>query len=147
VTQAFRAQGTNLEVETATPGVFLHIAELRNITPSFTADQLDASNHDTIGAWREWVGGMKTAQINLEGNFLPADPSHDDQTGLWLFFEDGENRAWRLTSPELPGGSTKVRYLFSGVITEYSPNFNSAELASFTGRLMVTGQPTWSLIS
>jgi predicted secreted protein len=146
MTSAFRAQGSNLEVQLEDDS-WLHIAELKNITPSFTANQLDASNHDTPSAWQENVSGNKSATIAIDGNYLPADQSQDDDVGLWAMFEDGENRAWRLTTPELPGTSNRVQYLFSGVVLEFSPTFNFDQLASFTSRIGVSGQPTYSLVS
>jgi predicted secreted protein len=146
MTQAWRSSGTNLEMETS-PGNFTHISELKNITPNFTAAQLDASNHDTPNAWGEAVSGRKSATIALSGNYLPADTSQDDTVGLWAAFNDGENRGWRLTTPELPGGTTRVRFLFSGVLTEFSPNFNFDALAEFTSSIAVSGQPTYALIS
>jgi predicted secreted protein len=146
MTQAFKSQGTELSMETA-PGVWLHLAELKNISPSFTASQLNASNHDTPSAWAENIGGSKSATIALSGNYLPADTSQDDTVGLWAAFNDGENRGFRLTTPELPGGDVRVRFLFSGVITEFSPNFNFDALAEFTSNIAISGAPTYSLVS
>jgi len=146
MTQAWRSAGCDLEMETA-PDEYLHVAELKNITPSFTAAQLDASNHDTPSAWAEAIGGRKSATIALSGNYLPADASQDGTTGLWAAFNDGENRGYRLTTPELPGGAIRVRFLFSGVLTEFSPNFNFDALAEFTSAIAVSGQPVYSLIS
>jgi predicted secreted protein len=144
MTDAFRSQGTVLEVEESEgAGTFMRIAEMRNMSPSITTDQLDASNHDTPSAWREWVGGMITGNIDLEGNYLPTHESHNGDTGMLKFLQDGLNRKWRMRTPTTP----PFQWTFSGIVVEYSPTFVADQLSVWTGRMMISGQPQYAVLS
>ena len=59
MTEAFRGQGTQFQISTlesgSVDGDYTTVAELRTTTFPARADELDASNHDTPDAWKEWV--------------------------------------------------------------------------------------------
>ena len=144
MTDAFRAAGTQFKIgDGADPEVFTTVAELRQISWRNQADQLDASNHDTPDAYREYVGGMKSCEISLEGNYLPTDPTQDGTTGLLAFFDDGQNHNMRCETPTDP----VFRASFSGVVTQYSPSLNHDQVATFTATVMSSGKPTYAVVS
>jgi len=84
------AWGTILKVGDGQTGTeaFTAVAEISSITSSLTADELDVTSHDSLDAWREFVRGLKSMELTLEGNYIPASPTQDMtvNTGmLWLY--------------------------------------------------------------
>jgi predicted secreted protein len=145
-TKAFKAQGTLLQVgNLATASTtYVTVSELRTLNYTNRADELDASNHDTVGSYREFVAGFKDFQINIGGNFLPNDTTQDGTTGLQYLYHNNLTRDMRFRWPQ---PTPKVQMMFSGIVTEYSVTSDAGALASFTGRVRAQGAPvfsTWS---
>ena len=120
------------------------VAELRQINLPARADELDASNHDTPDAWKEWVAGMKEMEARLEGNYLPNNATQDGATGILERFEQGDRKQMRVRFPQV---TPHVQISFTGIFLEYTIGSNAEQLATLTSRVRVLGQPLFSLWS
>jgi predicted secreted protein len=140
MTVAWRGQGTIIEyalmASGATDADYHHLVEVRISNDQDRSEELDASNHDTPGRFREYVSGMRDLLWNLGGNWLPQVQSHQDFTTM---YNAGANYQWRISYPQL---TPKMRWLFVGVITTYSHTYDANTLASWTGTLRPAGAPT-----
>jgi TP901-1 family phage major tail protein len=135
-TRARRAQGTLLKIgDGATSGeAFTPIAELTSIQTSMEADDLDASNHDTPSAWKEFIPGMKEGTIDIEGNFIPGDAS---QIALHNAFIDGLVHNFQLIYPTDPLYQMHV----AATVLELSVDAPADEKLSFSTTIKFAGAP------
>lgn len=71
-------KGTLLQVETGTPGVYETIPECRNIgPPNPDRDQIDVTNHDSVGAAREFIGGLVDfSEVTADCNYILGSSIH-----------------------------------------------------------------------
>ncbi len=109
---ALSAQGTQLQVgDGQTPENFTTIARVMSIEgPGFQRDEIDVTSHDSQ-EWKETIAGLKDASdLKFTVTWNPADPTHDETTGLLAMFNDGATRNWRLVFPTNP----VKRWQFSG---------------------------------
>lgn len=76
---------------------FVRVAEVVALALSETADDIDITNHDSTDRWSDYLQGLKTGEIAIEGNWLPANNTHDyNDDGLLGLFDNGEMRTWKL---------------------------------------------------
>jgi predicted secreted protein len=53
-----------------------HIEEVTNFTLNYTVDQVEVTNHDSVGGAREYIAGLFTpSEVSFTVNYIPA--SHD----------------------------------------------------------------------
>jgi|SRR5882724_768907 len=143
-TQARRAQGTLLKLgDGGSPESFTTIAELTKIDTTFKADDLDASNHDTPSSWKEFVPGMKEAEIKIAGNFIPEDATQDATTGLLSHFIAGDQANYQLIFPGLPGDPSPLEIDAAMVVMEMSPKADAKAILTFDASLKFAGAPTF----
>jgi predicted secreted protein len=137
---AILGQGAQLLVsDMGSPPTFTAIVDLRDITPNLTRESIDASNHDTVNAWREFVPGMAAMTVGLEGNYVPADPTHNaGADGMLGLLDSGETRDVRIIFPDV--GATQ--WDFEAFFTEVSPGLPSEGLLNFTASMQICGRPT-----
>lgn len=94
---AQRGKDILLKIEGA-PGVFTTVAGLRARTISLNARSVDATDGDSVGRWRELLGGagVKSAAVAGQGIFRDAA---SDALIREAFF-DQSARVWRLIVPD-----------------------------------------------
>ena len=94
---AQRGKDILLKIEGA-PGVFTTVAGLRARTISLNARTVDATDGDSVGRWRELLGGagVKSAAVAGQGIFRDAA---SDALIREAFF-DQSARVWRLIVPD-----------------------------------------------
>jgi len=138
------AWGTILKVGDGQTGTeaFTAVAEISSITSSLTADELDVTSHDSLDAWREFVRGLKSMELTLEGNYIPASPTQDMtvNTGMLWLFDEGTQRTYQLVFPD----PDTTQFSFKAITVEVTHTADVEDKLSFTSRLRVTGEPTFS---
>lgn len=141
MSNAISAFGTLLKVgDGGSPEQFTTIAELRSISgPSFQADVLDATVHNTPTPWREFISGLLDGgEISLEINFIPTGPTHDGSTGLLHDFVEREQRNYQLVFPD----AANTTWTIPGIVTGFEMNADPAEILSASVTIKVNGAPT-----
>lgn len=96
------------------PQEFTSVAGLRAKTISLNARNVDATNADSPGAWRELLAGagMKTCAVSGAGIFVDAEA---DETVRQAFFNQSAD-TWRLVIPDF--GTIEGPFLVAAL--EYS---------------------------
>ena len=138
------AKGVVFAIEdTAIPGTFVTVAQVRNMSgPTLGADAVDVSHHG-LGTrfYRKKVQGFKDpGEVTLDLLFDPVEVTQDLTTdGLLELYDTGASHAFRITWPD--AGATE--WDFDGIITGYEPDapFDEALTASVT--IMIDKAPTF----
>jgi predicted secreted protein len=138
MSDAVRAYGTLLQMEIAM--VMTTIAELTDISgPTLEADELDVTSHSSVDGYREFIQGLKDAgEVSIEGNFLPANNTHDASTGLLSIYDSGEVTGFQIVFPD----TDSTTWEFDAIVTGFEPTAPVEEVLTFTASLKVTGKPT-----
>ena len=79
-------------------GVFVAIAGLRTRRLSLNADTVDATDAESVGRWRELLGGVGVRRASLAGNGVFKDQASDALVRQVFF--DGAIRDWRIVIPD-----------------------------------------------
>lgn len=79
-------------------GVFVTIAGLRTRRLSLNADTVDATDAESVGRWRELLGGAGVRRASLAGNGVFKDQASDALVRQVFF--DGAIRDWRIVIPD-----------------------------------------------
>lgn len=134
---AFHSWGSTLEI---LDGTFFSVIECSVIAISYTADELDITNHESLDSWRENVRGLKSCEILVEGNLIIASDSHGwvSSHGIMTLFDSGELAVWRLTFKN----ATPIT--FTAFVPEYTWNNDVEDKIHFSLRLRVSGEITES---
>jgi len=134
-----RAQGTLLKLDDGA-GNFTTIAELTNITATESRDELDASNHDTATADKEYVPGMAMGEIAIEGNFLPNNATQDHLTGILAILRSSTSRNFKAIYPVSPTWG----WIWLGFLRDMVFQAPVAGLMTFTASVRRSGTPTYT---
>lgn len=121
----------------AVPENFTTIAEISNLSAPISREEIDGTHHTSPGGWREFKPGLKQAEFSFEGNYLPADPSHNASVGLLADFNSGVTRNYRI---EWPG--TNVKWTAPAFLREFEPNAPVDDKLGMSGTFRVAGQMT-----
>jgi predicted secreted protein len=138
----YAAKGTLLKKQnTGSPAGYTTIAQIFGGPdgPSYSADELDVTDHSSAGGFREFIAGLKDAgEVSGELHFDPSNGTHDDATGLIGELEDGSVKNYQILFPD----SSTVT--FAAIVTAFEPSapVDGKLTASFT--LKVSGKPTWA---
>jgi len=139
MTSAVFAHGTLLKLgDGGGPETFATIAEVRGISgPSLAADAIEATNHDSEEAWREFIGGLKDGgEVSFDINFIPDEGTHDASTGLAS--KVGYKDNYQLVFPTSPA----VTWSFPAVLTGFEPTAPIDDVLTAAITLKVAGKPT-----
>ncbi|MFO1136516.1 MAG: phage major tail protein, TP901-1 family [Rhodoblastus sp.] len=79
-------------------GAFVTIAGLRTRRLSLNADTVDATDAESVGRWRELLGGVGVRRASLAGNGVFKDQASDALVRQVFF--DGAIRDWRIVIPD-----------------------------------------------
>jgi predicted secreted protein len=96
MSNAIFGKGTLLQVETSPgSGTYTTIAEVKSISgPTGESDEIDVTNHDSVGDYREFVRGLIdageiTTSVNWQPDIAIHQQLHSDQAA-------GTKRNWRI---------------------------------------------------
>lgn len=79
-------------------GVFVTVAGLRTRRLSLNADTVDATDAESVGRWRELLGGAGVRRASLAGNGVFKDQASDALVRQAFF--DGAIRDWQIVIPD-----------------------------------------------
>lgn len=98
-------------------GNFAYIVELTDVQNAGSSTELiDTSAHDGSGYSSQIPTLKHVNQIQLNLNFVPGNPTHDELTGLMSLYASGVYRDWLLVLPPYPGtGQRSVGHIYGGV--------------------------------
>ena len=113
------------------------VLELTNISgPSQSMETVDVTNHDSLDAYREFIGGAKSGgEISIEGNFIPGD--EDGQGGFLADLQDREPRACWIVMPMSAAAALYLTALAKG----FETSFPIDNKIGVSGSLQVIGKP------
>lgn len=134
----FDAYGTILKIgDGGGPEVFTAIAQVTDITgPGLSLDTIDVTTHDSVDAWREFIGGLKDAgEVSFEVIFDPDSATH---IALRTDMDSRVKRNFQLIFPD----NTSTQWNLAAFVTELEPQMavEDALMASLT--LKLSGEPT-----
>src|SRR5260221_664854 len=113
--------GTQLVRRTATsPDTYQLIAERVHLSgPQMARDAPDVTHMDSPNGWREFLPGLKDGgSVNIDGNFVPDDPTQNKETGLIGEFYSDVRGHWKLIFPLT--GSPPVEWEFDAIMTGFN---------------------------
>jgi len=115
---------------------FVTVAQVSDISgPSLSMDTIDVTTHDSPGAWREFIAGLKDpGEVSLEIVYDPAGVTHI------ALKDDITNRTRRNFLIVFPDASA-TQWNFAAYVTDFEPamGVEDAMMASVT--LKLTSQP------
>ncbi len=87
-----------LKIDTTGSGAFSTVAGLRSRQIAFNAEQVDVTNADSTGQWRELLAGAGVRRARVAGAGIFRDAA-TDATVRTVFF-DGLIRDWQVVIPD-----------------------------------------------
>lgn len=104
MSEAMSAQGTYISVGDvgSSPASFREIAEVISIGgPNPDSEEIDVTHLRSPGRSREYLQSfLIPGEAPLVLNWIPANSTHDEATGLRSFYESGEIKSWEITYPD-----------------------------------------------
>lgn len=141
MSQAIIANGTLLQMGGSTSAAtFVTVPEMKSLSgPSVSFDLLDATSHDSVGYFREFIPGLADGD-NISGtmNWRPSNTVH---TELRV---DSYARAlnfFKVVFPDTGGDNTVVSAAYIATI---SPKADIGAILEADLTLKITGQPVWA---
>lgn len=135
---AYFALGTELQIETGTPGTFATIPGVQSIDgPGATRDTIDVTSHSSTGGYREFIGGLRDGgEITATINWL-----FDDATQLLLqdAYEAEGVTNFRVVYPMSPGDEYDE---FAGFVTDLSKASPTDAQTTASLTIKITGPVT-----
>lgn len=121
--------------------VFNLIAEVHTVgPPQMTRDAVDATTHDSLNGFREFIGGLADGgQVQVDAHYLPGNTGQGFSTGLGAVFYAGTVRNFQIVLPNSLG-----TWSFSGVITAYNPMTPIDGKMGLTVTIKVSGRPSFA---
>lgn len=119
------------------PEVFTAIAQIADITgPGLSLDTIDVTTHDSPGAWREFIGGLKDGgEVSFDLVYDPDSATHD---ALKDDLDARVKRNFQVIFPDL----TATQWDFTAVVTEFEPQMAVEDAMTASITLKLSGQPT-----
>ena len=141
----FAAKGTLFQTEiAAVPGTYQTVAQIRNIGgPGLQQDALDVSFLDSVGAYRQFVGGFNDpGEIGIELMFDPTDATQDDVgvDGLLSIYDLHEVVGFQVVWPDA------TIWRFQGLVTAYEPSAPVDDVLTAAITVKLSGQPTFAAV-
>lgn len=141
MTNAVSGYGTLLQIDDGA-GNYTTVAEVKDITgPGYEADTIEATNHSSSGAWREWLSGLLDGgEVTFDVNYLPGNATHDESaSGLFGLLLNRTRRNFRLVWPVTP----TERVTFLGIVTGFEPSAPVDDVLTASVTVKVTGSPSF----
>ncbi len=124
---------------------YVTVAEAQSISgPSLTADDIDVTNHDSSGGFKEYISGLKEGgNVTFNGNLVPEDATHqviiDDQ-------KSGLRRDWRIVAPTAELIANRETITFVGYVQSCNFEFPTESQMTYSLTLKIAGEPTISSV-
>lgn len=117
MTNAVLAIGTLVQVQDPIALTWATISEVRTINgPDEANDEKDVTNHSSPGGAHERVPTLgDPGQLGFTINFIPNDPTHDQNTGLIYQKRNKTRYSYRMVLPD-PGHLT---FTFPGFVKDF----------------------------
>lgn len=134
------ANGTLLKVGSgASIEVFTTVPEVDRLRgPSIRFDLLDATSHDTVGNFREYIPGMADGDmVSAEMNYRPANAIH---ASVRADAELATLRNFKMIFPDTSLNTVTM----ATYIQQFEPEANVAEKLRASVRIKITGAPVWT---
>lgn len=142
MSQGFVAKGTQLQAgDGGSPTeTFQTIPEVRNISgPSMQADEVDFTNMDTVGSYKDFKQGLKDwGSVQFEVNWIPSDSLHQQ---IFDDYVSGDIRNYKMILPD--GGSTT--FTFAAFVKGMPASLNPNQPATIRVDLRVVADPAPTL--
>lgn len=126
----------------ASPEQFVEVAEVFDVSPpSMTKDQVEATNTDSVGGFREFIPGLKDGgECQITMNFLPNNVTQNNTTGGLLhdFLNQTTGRNYRISFP----GSPVQTWTFNATVISYQPSAPMDDRMTCVVGFKVAGAPT-----
>lgn len=134
--------GTQLEIESNTPGVYTPIVRLTEIGEfGGDVDDIDITNHDNVEAVREYIRGLaEPGEVSFTGIWI-ADASQFDLHNK-TFEGIVPNENFRVVLPDDMGIAE-----FAGFVGGFRINPQMEDRIEFSGRIKISGSFTFTLPS
>ena len=87
-----------LKIDTTGAGVFQTVAGLRANALSFNTETVDATSQESVGAWRELLGGAGLKNASVKGQGIFKDAASD--ATIRSYFFNGTIRKWQVIVPD-----------------------------------------------
>lgn len=113
---AQRGKDLLLKIEGGTPGAFTTIAGLRTRKLAFNSQTVDVTDTESVGRWRELLGGSGVRNASLTAGGIFKDKASDER--LRQVFFDGAITNWQIIVPDFG----TIEGLFQISALEYAGN-------------------------
>ena len=119
------------------------IANLTEISGlEISADTIDVTTLDSVGGYREFVGGLKDAgEVGISGFFDPTEGQ--GQAEFLAALESGVVQDFTIEFPAAIG----KKWSFKGIVTTFTTSVSLEDPLSFEGNIKVTGKPTLAALA
>ena len=129
------AKGVQLQLSDggATP-VYTTIAEITNLDgPGVTVPTAETTHHQSTAATH--AGGIPDwGEVTIEGNWLPTDATHDEDTGLVSLLHGTEND-YKIVWPD----AAATEWALSAILSAFRPSAPYSGKLSFSATLKLSG--------
>lgn len=140
-TVAYLGQGTTLErddtLDADTYGI--NIGQVQSIEgPSSTSDQVDVTNHSSLGSYREFISGLKDGgELNFD---MILDPNGGGFTQMNDDFENRTLMNYLITLPDQPPMTAATTLKIYAIVTGRSISIPTDDVIRASVTLKVSGQ-------
>jgi TP901-1 family phage major tail protein len=122
------------------------IAFVKNATFSITADEVEVTDNDSSGAWKEFLMGNRSGSFSFTMNAganVGASPDDAEQKSIVLEIAEADG-GYSLSWVYRPHGSTADyrSYTFSGFVQEVSHDASNNEVVEISVTVRITGAIT-----
>jgi hypothetical protein len=134
----------SIKVDTAAGTTYVALAKVKNASFSLSADEVDVTDNDSSGGWREFLMGNRAATFSFTANaeaVYAVDASSGDTEQKAIVDEllgnyGGTAFKWQY----FPHGTTNdyYRYTFSGYVQEVSHDMSNNEVVEINVTIRVT---------
>jgi len=107
-----------LKLDAENIGSFETVAGLRTRQLAFNAETVDITDSESVGRWRELLGGAGLRQASLSGSGIFKDAASDEKIRLQFF--DGKISPWQIFIPDF--GVMQGQFQITAI--EYSGQHN-----------------------
>ena len=136
------AFGTQLQMhDGGNPGSYAALAGLTTMDgPGGDTEEIDATAHDSPGGFRETTPSFRDpGELSFEGFYDPADPTHNNATGVSGVWATAVKRAWKLVLTDT--GASEVT--FSGFVRNFQLQTPFDGMLGYSSAVRLSGLPTF----
>lgn len=143
MSNAQRSFGTKLSYSSDSGSTFTAVSGATKIGfPAPEIDEIEVTNHDSTGGYREFLAGLKDAgSVDFEGEIT----AETVVSGLTTLFNANTVVSWKIEIPQQTGQTAGATWTFDAYLSKFGEGDAEIDSArTYTGTLRVTGQPTYT---